>query len=373
MVPVIPIIPVIPVSRNGEFRLCSNFPFAIPVIPVIPYISCKQNHMRLSHPDYIKLLVEAYNKKRANNDLSLLLAQSTPAKIRQACLHVYKEQYDRKQIPKKDERVLTDFFGPAEHGKKFMELIEDFETDKFRPLDNYLKRPTEKKTDERNLELLAWLIDFKHRSYSYDKEFQLSEAEVAFINNGTESVPGEKDLPVKEAPPAILSTKETPEVAGEHKEEFPDALDPVPKNNTNKKFKRALIILMLIICTGGIYAVWQQTQGGQIMGSANMACMYWAYDHYEQVPCNMVKKGRIILPLNEEKRKNFRRILRQDTITELSVGKVYYIKDSNIIKYYTEGGSYPEDLTRNLRVLSDHIFDKYLRKKETQSKNSLGE
>lgn len=335
--------------------------------------------MRLSHPDYIKLLMEAYNKKQANNELSLLLAQSAPAKIRQACLHVYKKQYDNggPQVFKKDERVLTDFFGPAEHGRRFMELIEDFETDRFRPLDNYLKRPAGKKTDERNLELLAWLIDFKHRPYSYDKEFQLSEGEVAFINNNGENQPElvaeENGLQEEENVAAVLSEKKTEEIKYNSKQESPNTLPPVPKSITKNKFKRALIILILIICTGGIYAVWQQTQGGQIMGSANMACMYWAYDHYEQVPCNAVQKGRILLPLDEERRKSFRRIMRPDTITEWCIGKIYYISDSGKLKFYTGDGRYPEGLNRNLRILSPYMFNKYLRKKEAQSKDSLGE
>lgn len=333
--------------------------------------------MRLSHPDYIKLLMKAYNEKRANNELSLLLVQSAPAKIRQVCLYAYKEQYDRKEILKKDERILMDFFGPAEQGKKFMELIEDFETDRFRPLDSFLKRPTEKKTDKRNLELLAWLIDFKHRPYSYDKEFQLSEEESAFIEsdreNHPEPVQGEDDFQEVKISGG-LSTKETEIIPGQQKDESPNLLSPLPKNNTKEKIKRALIILMLIIFTGGIYAVWQQTQGEQIMGSVNMlSCMYWAYDHYEQAPCTAVQKGRILLPLDEERRKNFRRIMRLDTITEWCVGKVYYIRDSGTYKYYTGGGSYPEDLKRNLKVLSPYMYDKYFRKKETPGKDTLSE
>jgi hypothetical protein len=336
--------------------------------------------MRLNYPDYIKLVTETYKKKRANSELSLLLAQSTPAKIRQVCLHVYKEQYDKKnqQILRKDEQVLRDFFGPAEPGKQFLQLIREFETDKFRPLDNYLKGNTEK-TDDSNLELLAWLINFQHRPYSFDKNFQLTDEELYLIkDNGekqTESMTDIIGLQEKKEAPETFLEKETKEVPCQIEEELGIPLNANSKNNKAKKrSKRAVIFfLILIICTGCIYTIWQRRDKQIIMGNTNTGCMYWANNHYEKVPCNEQSKGRLILPLNEEKWKNFKKITQEDTITEWSIGKVYYIKDSNTIKCYTEGGSYPEDVTRNLKPLSRHIFDKYLRKKEIPNKDSLAE
>jgi hypothetical protein len=336
--------------------------------------------MRLNHPDYIKLVVGAYNKKKANNDLSLLLAQSTPAKIRQACLHVYKEQYDKKeqQVLRKDEQVLRDFFGPAEPGRGFLQLIREFETDRFRPLDNYLKGNTEK-TDDTNLELLAWLINFQHRPYSFDKNFQLNEEELSLVKNsgGSEIMPklGGEEMQREKEELNNLFKYESNEASDKNTEKTPALLNNIPKNNKAKEIaKRAgMISLILIICTGGIYTIWQQQDKRIIMGNTNAGCMYWANDRYEKVPGNEGSKGRLILPLNEEKMKNFKKIEREDTITEWSIGKIYYIKDSNTIKCYTEGGSYPEDVTRNLKPLSRYIFDKYLRKKEVSIKDSIAE
>jgi hypothetical protein len=322
--------------------------------------------MRLSHPDYIKLVIEAYNKKRANNTLSLLLVQSTPAKIRQACLHVYKELYDKKeeQILRKDEQVLRDFFGPAEHGKQFLQLIREFETDKFRPLDNYLKGNTEK-TDNTNLELLAWLINFQHRPYSFDKNFQLSDEELSLIrNNGrsqTISKLGGEELQ-REGEVLYNSLKNAQD----------EVLDKnTVKNKAKERSKRAVIFfLILIICTGGIYTIWQQKDKQITMGNTNASCMYWADDHYEKVPCNEDRKDRLILPLNEEKRKNFKRITKEDTITEKSIGIIYYLKNEGKIEYFTTGGNHPVYVTRSLKVLSSHMFDTYLRKKEIPNNNN---
>ena len=330
--------------------------------------------MRLNHPDYIRLVKQAYKEKCANNELSLLLAQSTPAKIRQACLHLYKEQYESNgcQMLRRDEQVLRDFFGPAESGKQFLQLIGKFETDRFRPLDNYLKGNNEK-TDNTNLELLAWLIDFRHRPYSFDKNFQLTDEEKDFLaNNGeeqTEPLTGKICLPEREEAQTTFQENETKEAPVQTEAALGGTLIAGLKNGKKKReFKRAgIIILVLLICAGAIYALWQQKK------NANTVCVYWANDHYEPVPCHEETKGRIIIPMSLEKVRSFRRITQVDTITEWSVGRVYYIKDSNIIKCYTEDGMYPEDLNRNLKLLSHYIFDTHLRKKETIGKDSLVE
>ncbi len=330
--------------------------------------------MRLKHFDYIILLMGAYREKRANNTLSHLLSQSSPAKIRQACVHEYMERHDKKgqQAPRKDEQILRDFFGPAEP-REFLQLIRDFDTNRFRPLDKYLKRKNET-TDQRNLELLAWLIDFKHRPYSSDNNVVLSEKELSLIEDdgSTEPVPGpeENGLQENSNKPANPLKNET----GENGQGFRGSLEAVSEKNTGKnKYKRAaLIFLILIICTGGIYAVWQQKQAAQmIMGNPNISCMYWANDHYEQVPCNEERKGRIFLPLDEKKINSFKMITKKDTITKWSIGRVYYIKEKGTIKYFTEAGNYPEDLNRPLKVLSPYMFEKYLRKNEVPGKDSL--
>lgn len=333
--------------------------------------------MRLNFPDYTKLVSNAYKEKRANNELSPLLAQSTPANIRRECLNVYQERYH-----KKDEQVLRAFFGPAEQGRQFLQSIRGFETDKFKPLDNYLKGNTEK-TDDKNVELLAWLIDFHHRPYVFDKNVLLSVEELSITDPSTnnrkkeetESAYEDDVLPKNREESGILLKKESVEDAVK-KTGTSIPLNVISKGNTekNKSKRAAMILLILIICAGGIYAIWQQEKGKGIMkGSVNSICVYWASDHYEQVPCNEETKGRIIIPMNPERVRSFRRITREDTISEWSVGRLYYIKDSNTIKYYTEAGNYPEDLNRNLKVLSHYIFDNHIRKKETAGKDSLAE
>jgi hypothetical protein len=229
--------------------------------------------MRLNHPDYIKLVTEEYKRKRTDRELSLLLAQSSPAKIRQACLHLYKEYYDKKdeRLLKKDQQALRDFFGPAEHGRQFLQQIHGFETDRFRPLDYYLKGKNEN-TDDKNIELLAWLIDFKHRPFVTGTDVILSEEEIDILRE-SESNPGEKATQSKpeqidlkhdeetleaviadEEKKSLQASEDDPVIITENSETLstPNSINKPPKKMSKKIL---LIFLCLLISFAGIYIV----------------------------------------------------------------------------------------------------------------------
>lgn len=149
--------------------------------------------MRLDHQDYTTLLLGEYKRKIANNEISPLLSKPTPAKIRRACVTVFQERYNRR-----DEQILKAFFGLPENSKSFLDHIRDFETDKFKPLDNYLKGHTER-TDDKNLELLAWLIDFRHRPHIYGTNVLLNDDELAILGKSRKPVLSESKLEVRTA------------------------------------------------------------------------------------------------------------------------------------------------------------------------------
>lgn len=370
--------------------------------------------MRLNHPDYIKLVIGTYKKKRANNELSLLLAQPTPGSIRQECYNVYQEG-----VEKKDEPTLRAFFGPGQHGGIFLDLIKNFDLSKFKPLDKYLKKEGNKGISDRSFELLAWLIGFKHRPFVYGKEVILSEEELSILNdieNNTETElidrelddddvepPGEgdeqeeaedilpgaannttqdpigSDIPtsIHEILPRPGPGPKSPVEIKDEKEKEPDETETPEnpeKDKEKKRSKRALLYFFLfIICTGGAYIIWQQKQDKQMMafGNPNTGCMYWTGDHYDTISCTDKQTGRLKLPLDLEKMRNFKRITIEDTITEKSIGILYYIRINGGREYYTAGGNHPVYVTRDLQVLSRYIFDKYLRKQGIPGNGSL--
>lgn len=105
--------------------------------------------------DYRSKVFENYTIKKANHDLALNILHATPAKIKAECLAVFDTRY-----LKKDERLIISFFGERENVTDYRNAIRQSEADKFKPLINFLRASTQS-TDEKNIELLAWLIDYE--------------------------------------------------------------------------------------------------------------------------------------------------------------------------------------------------------------------
>lgn len=109
--------------------------------------------------DYQSCVREDYLKKKTAGKLSLHLAQPTPGSLKKACIAVYNNSF-----LKKDERLLEDFFERKVDATGYERVIRQFDTERFKPLCNFLREKT-CNTEEINIELLAWLIDFHPRPY----------------------------------------------------------------------------------------------------------------------------------------------------------------------------------------------------------------
>lgn len=307
--------------------------------------------------DYANLVVKAYEEKRDANLLSQLLMHPTTVNIRQACLNVYNERIGRGEQP--EENTLGAFFGVPPAGKKIGHLMKDHPADKFRPIQSLMRRET-KTPNPIYVELLAWLIDFNPRPLAHAQRVIGNTPETEPVSYGTSSIenkPGPEPV-VTQAPktveepsnPNIPKTENFPEQGGDKTSiKGNESIDLEEDSKKNKLKIASLIGLVIVFLFGGAYIVRQ---------NLNTDCMYWAGDHYERVPCDEDPKGRIFLPLNEKKMSRFKKITKPDTITAQSIGKIYYISDSNEIEYYTDSGEYPEDLNRNVRKLTRYIFDK---------------
>ncbi len=295
--------------------------------------------MRLNHPDYIKLLKAAYHQKRSNNELQPLLAQSTPASIRKECINVCKERFLDKDMP-----ILRAFFGPAEDRRHFLQLIENFGTDRFKPLDNYLKGNTTT-TDDTNLELLAWLIDFPHRPFGFGKDVLLTEEEKKLI---ADPEPGNESTESVQPPPERGVAQES-----------------------DKKKKRrvaALLLLFLLLGLSGFYIIRQAGKYSDMsFGSSPGECMYWAGDRYVRTPCTNPSFDQLQLNFNKDVVEKFKRITRRDTISEKSIGVVHYIKIDGGIEFFTTAGRHPVQINRSLKPMTKHIYQTHVVPYKTKS------
>jgi hypothetical protein len=336
--------------------------------------------MRLLYPDYTKLVIAAYKKKQKNSELSPLLATFTRASIRQECLNVYTERL--KKGEREEANTLKAFFGVPNEGKDFSSLIERSELDRFRPLENLMKNKIQSPVLA-TVEILAWLIDFKHRPYAMGVDVLLNGEERSILEKpvvdpgntqepeelsiGTNPIydAGTNQEPMVEAKKAFLKNKK-------EKDKLPNGKDGRPAWGMliDRKKMAIAAILIAAICIGGTYMVGQRERPKPLsLGNVSTGCMYWAGDHYDTMSCTEKRSDRFPFPLDVEKMRNFKRITREDTITEKSIGKIYYIRIDGRIEYYTMGGHHPVDVTRTLQVLSSYMFFKHLDKQEIANKD----
>ncbi len=107
---------------------------------------------------YKNEILEKY-KREKGGEMSSYLFKPTRKQIKEACmwlLHRRNEKYD--------EGILNRFFKFNE-GENKLHAIDRVKGDRFKPIVNFLTGET-KSTTTANLELIAWLIDFKPRPLS---------------------------------------------------------------------------------------------------------------------------------------------------------------------------------------------------------------
>ncbi|MBS1662819.1 MAG: hypothetical protein JST68_17370 [Bacteroidetes bacterium] len=290
--------------------------------------------------EYQKRILDAYQEGEAAGGLHAYIARPSPAKLRELCESVYSDRYS-----KKDEQTIRTFFGKSDDKGSYLKAIEGFDIDRFKPLINLLKDPAIK-TDEKNVELLAWLIDFKPRPFNLAKEHfrKLEEEEVLAGQPGqNEKAPQKGQLgqpQVEPQPPQVI---------------------PGRPGTKRKAWALGLAITVILLVFGGII---YRRPGNMAYKTPILtgteACMFWAGDHYQQVSCGTKLGDTLVLALDSEKVSHFKKITNWDTVTEKSIGRVWYIKINKNLELYTCQGPYPMDQKLRLRPLSEHMYRTYI-------------
>src|SRR5690554_1271678 len=106
-----------------------------------------------------RAVLQAYHAKRERNELPAELERPTPARLRNGSLRAWTTR-----PLMKDREVVATFFDAPATDEGIESSIRRFDTEKFKPLINYLKGDTAK-THEKNIKFLAWLLDFEPRPY----------------------------------------------------------------------------------------------------------------------------------------------------------------------------------------------------------------
>ncbi len=298
------------------------------------------------------MILDAYERKKKENTLPYGLMYLTPAKIKEVC-----ELKCTQNVSKQDEKTIREFCGDLNETKTILAVVQRCETDKFRPLVNFIRGKSEK-PDEKHIELLAWLIDFPGRPFKHGKNYAA----------GNIALP-ETDAP--EQTSEILLTEvpgpkpEKPEIS-----ETPSPLsgteNPVGKEKTKSKPSKRLALAAILSLVLGTTATWWWKESSQPLDLSG-GCMYWKEDHYELAACNEKVENARIIALDTMKLKYFRKITRPDTITYQSLGKVWYSKINGKIEYYTSAGEHPETFGRKLKPISIYMINKYILSNSTSN------
>jgi len=291
------------------------------------------------YQDYLNAIINYYRSEKKSGQLGQRLISPTPGGIKDECVTVFETRFDRKDI-----RILQTFFNVESDLEGMLRKISRCHTDRFRPLANFLADKT-KATENVNIELLAWLIDFPRRPYKED-EWRRNVDVIEELKGREENFiePRETDAEGSEA-----------RIRRKKLRSLPD-LRVLFKTHRKRTFAA---LSVLILGSAGLYLAGINKPEAVGVNKMMQQCMTWVGDHYERASCEPKFGDTIVVALDKQRLDHFKKITRPDTITLASEGKVWYIKRGGQIEYYTAGGRHPIDQTRVLRPLSRYMILKY--------------
>ena len=280
--------------------------------------------------EYRETVFAAYKKKEEQEDLSINLQHLKPSKLRDESQIVYHER----PLPKDDDTIRS-FFGSKGEKNDYEQNINNFNIEKFKPLIKYLNGETAI-TDDKNIELLAWLIDFNPRPYAAWKKKNVSDNEssekVIDVSSTTVEV---FDTQVKDDDVDHISEKEEDE-------------DDNGKLWGIKSLLLDITILLVVLCF--LYIL-------------RPRCMYWDGDQYQTIACEQRADGIVIVNLDTFRLAHLKRIKNPESIKLRDIGKVHYSTIAGVPEFYTMGGENPTDTAKRLLPLSRGMYEKYINKK----------
>lgn len=329
----------------------------------------KYLNLLMSFAIYRSQVLEYYQKEQAAGRLFFAFPYATPAKIKAGCIEAIETRFD-----KKDKSFLRSYFKMG-NSEDFDLAVRKFDTDKFRPLNSYLRDPSRNPGPE-HIQLLAWLIDFQDRPYRSRYELLVEPpAKAKTSDTSTSSSYTEADYwpgnDTTEIALPIAQEEEKKDQAfrpsvSDGIGEMTDRINDVhqKKSFRTKKARYALCATLLFsVCIVFWYVNTAKRipQTGMVVPVIGQkGCVIWADDHYEPVSCKQPVNGLGTFGLDIKTVRKLKRITSPDTITPKSVRKVWYVKIDGHLEYYTMAGFHPVHTDRRLKPLTAYMYNKYL-------------
>lgn len=380
-------------------------------IPKIPFNNYQLVDLKRIE-DYKQEVILAYKKRKDEGSLPLNLQYHTPANLRKECLAVFHKRYS-----KKDEETFKLLLDEERNSaEEYFKKIQITSADKFKPLDNFLKGNTGD-TKVKNIELLAWLIDFQPRPHVYADMYELVNMDRESSDHQEKELGGERSV-------AMEIEAKTAEAGGIIQKEFPESASDTSTNNLLIKeeqkeidgiikadFSQPAIVVqpngLLSNSSPGSGSLVNSSlarnslsnrslnsgslAGGHKIGKGRFGipskfnkavlsfaaaliiiggsyffydtssqCMYWNGDEYQSVTCNQNIDGVHIIPKDASRLKQLKRIKNIAEITREDIGKVHYSKVNGQVEFYTAGGENPADSRKRLLPMSEHMYIEYI-------------
>ena len=281
--------------------------------------------------------IEAYKKAiKAKFEIekyggfSEFLLPSSPAKLKKLSALLFEIKQNSV-----DEGIFKKFFNWNETEDKIKQ-IKRFDTDKFRPFQNFLIRNTDISQIE-SLDLIAILVDFHPRPY-------LKYRNKDFVVNGQMF-----ELTTKEELDTITI-----------KPIYMEGFGVVKKFSLRMKVLLSLVVLLIMASLG--FSI-------KNICFPSKNAMVWTNNHYEAVELGKMSNTNDIIPIDQNVLDNFRKIAVCDTTNFFKNGNedkplVWYGKDPKTKKYeyFNQPGIHP--ITgKTLKPITEYIIEKYIVKK----------
>jgi hypothetical protein len=307
--------------------------------------------------EYRDQVYQVYLEKKQKGVLPLNLEDPKPANLRDECLVVLSQR----NLPN-DEKILSDFFGISKAGKDYSFSIYQYDLKLFKPLQNFLKGKT-KQPETKNINLLAWLIDFENRPFKFD--YKPSESVIRNIK--IESIIDEE---FKESEDLGSRNAEVVSISKLHKEEKlnteENIIEPVifTKGNSDLAKKRPKLNYVLVLIAIIFIGISAAVLGGWINVFQNEECMYWKDDQFVSISCEESGLNINAIALDKNRLNNFRKITLADTLKEECIGKLWYSKIDNELEFFTASGKHPVHSEKGLKIVTAYVYDKYILNKD---------
>jgi hypothetical protein len=283
----------------------------------------------ITFKDYKQAIKEQY-KVAIEQDLSGILANPSPAQMRNLCLIICD-----KVLSRTDEEIFRMFF-EAKEGEVLKKAINRCNIDRFKTIISFLKG-TNDSQDNIRIELAAIVVNFENRPYStYSKP-----EGGCVIETGSDKH-------------TILGGKLQTTSLQDNHPEIPQ-FGLVKSRATNKW---AAVVLIAVAAISGFAlskTVFKEKE-----------CMRWQNNHYEMVDCETTAQSfssvNEIVPLKEEL-VDFRKVEVHDTTTFFVNGKprYWYGKVNGKPEFFNSvgNGMHPET-GKALKPVSAYIIKKYV-------------